>query len=196
MRICSIEGCGKKHKGKGFCHNHYAIWYHWQNRDRQIAKMKERYWENPEAARNRVNEYYHNNVEERKQVAREWKQNNPDKVQAQSTRWRNENREKVRAYSNARKKRVRHCIPKWADQEAIKQFYLNCPKGMVVDHIIPLKGDLISGLHLEDNLQYLTYTENAKKNKFIDLDILNAQERFLFELEYIYQHGLPEKKAS
>ena len=22
-RICSIEGCGKKHSGKGYCHKHY-----------------------------------------------------------------------------------------------------------------------------------------------------------------------------
>lgn len=57
--------------------------------------------------------------------------------------------------------------PKWADLEAIKQFYINCPDGYEVDHIIPLRGKTVSGLHVIDNLQYLTAKENRKKaNKF------------------------------
>jgi G:T-mismatch repair DNA endonuclease (very short patch repair protein) len=27
VRICSVDGCEKKHKGKGFCINHYNQWY-------------------------------------------------------------------------------------------------------------------------------------------------------------------------
>ncbi len=55
----------------------------------------------------------------------------------------------------------------WADQEKIKEFYKNCPNGMHVDHKIPLKGELVSGLHVHDNLQYLTPEENMKKgNRF------------------------------
>lgn len=55
--------------------------------------------------------------------------------------------------------------PADADISAIQQFYLNCPKGYEVDHIIPIsKG----GLHTLENLQYLTISENRKKsNKII-----------------------------
>ena len=53
--------------------------------------------------------------------------------------------------------------PAWANIEAIKNFYLNCPKGYHVDHIIPLRGQLVSGLHVETNLQYLPAIENIKK---------------------------------
>ncbi len=52
-------------------------------------------------------------------------------------------------------------------QEGIRQFYRDCPPGMVIDHIAPLQGALVSGLHVVWNLQYLTPEENAKKyNKF------------------------------
>jgi hypothetical protein len=57
--------------------------------------------------------------------------------------------------------------PPWADMQAIKQVYMNRPEGMTVDHIIPLQGELVSGLHVASNLQYLTLSENSSKhNKF------------------------------
>ena len=57
--------------------------------------------------------------------------------------------------------------PAWADLEAIKQFYLNCPKGYHVDHIVPLQGVNVSGFHVLNNLQYLTaFENNSKGNKY------------------------------
>lgn len=57
--------------------------------------------------------------------------------------------------------------PKWSNLEAIQKFYENCPKGYHVDHIIPLKGKYISGLHIIENLQYLTAEDNLSKgNKY------------------------------
>lgn len=57
--------------------------------------------------------------------------------------------------------------PSWANLNVIKQYYLDCPKGMAVDHIYPLQGKLVSGLHVENNLQYLSPEANSSKcNKF------------------------------
>ena len=51
--------------------------------------------------------------------------------------------------------------------EKIKEIYLNRPSGYHVDHIIPLVNENVCGLHVENNLQYLTAKENMKKsNKF------------------------------
>jgi len=57
--------------------------------------------------------------------------------------------------------------PLWADLGKIKEIYNNCPEGYHVDHILPLRGKTISGLHVENNLQYLPAKENVvKHNKF------------------------------
>lgn len=60
-------------------------------------------------------------------------------------------------------------IPAWYDLEKTKiaDFYDACPEGWHVDHIIPLQGVTVSGLHTLSNLQYLPASVNiAKGNNF------------------------------
>ena len=60
-----------------------------------------------------------------------------------------------------------NALPKWADLEKIKLIYKLRPDGYHVDHIIPLQGKKVCGLHVEYNLQYLLAKENMSKgNKF------------------------------
>lgn len=57
-------------------------------------------------------------------------------------------------------------IPAWYlyQKKDIEAFYANCPQGYQVDHIIPLRAKLVSGLHVLENLQYLSIEENLRKN--------------------------------
>lgn len=72
-----------------------------------------------------------------------------------------------RASSSAYKAAKLERIPKWADLNIIEDFYSKCPEGYEIDHIIPLQGINVSGLHVIDNLQYLTISDNREKsNKF------------------------------
>jgi hypothetical protein len=65
-------------------------------------------------------------------------------------------------------------IPVWANRDAIREVYaeayrLTQETGIPhhVDHVIPLKGRNVCGLHIETNLQVLPALENMKKrNKF------------------------------
>jgi hypothetical protein len=63
-------------------------------------------------------------------------------------------------------------MPKWADKELIAEVYalaqrVQRQKGarVAVDHIIPLRGKEISGLHVHNNLQIITLSANAKKSR-------------------------------
>lgn len=69
--------------------------------------------------------------------------------------------------SMLRNTRRRQRTPKWANLGEICRIYSECPEGMVVDHIVPLSGKTVCGLHVPENLQYLTPGENgAKWNRF------------------------------
>ena len=67
--------------------------------------------------------------------------------------------------------------PAWADEEKIQEFFNYSSKKHHVDHIIPLKHHLVSGLHCEFNLQVLTAKENIQKSNKFDLTAYNEEIR-------------------
>lgn len=142
-------------------------------------------------------EQYKKHLEKRKLYSKSWRLKNQDKTKGyakkHNKKYYEENIEYFRKYSEINKKKKaevnklwreskpwmhaakeakRRAIkisatPSWADLEAIKEFYKNCPKGYHVDHIIPLQGKNVCGLHVLENLQYLPAVENIKKsNKY------------------------------
>lgn len=89
------------------------------------------------------------------------------KANAASLSYARNNPGKVNARSMKRRAAKLQRTPAWADLVAITDFYENCPAGYHVDHVIPLRGELVSGLHVLENLQYLPASENCGKcNKF------------------------------
>ena len=64
------------------------------------------------------------------------------------------------------KLRAEHRCPSWVKPKDIAPFYElahSLGDGYVVDHIIPLRGKTVSGLHVPQNLQVLTITANELK---------------------------------
>lgn len=73
-----------------------------------------------------------------------------------------------------RTERCHRNVP-WTESTKIREFYAECPEGYHVDHIIPLKAVLVSGLHVISNLQYLSAKDNMQKGNRVDLETLNAR---------------------
>lgn len=91
----------------------------------------------------------------RKEIEDAWKRNHPEQVRASGL-------------AMANKRRAAKNQPHWADQTEITAFYAACPPGYHVDHIVPLNGKNVCGLHVVWNLQYLPPAENrAKSNKLL-----------------------------
>jgi hypothetical protein len=105
-------------------------------------------------------------------------ENDPGKKLKMNANWDKANPGKRRAYTRNYQIRKMQAMPKWLSKEQkreIESFYIKAKeleKGdgekRSVDHIIPLKGKNVSGLHVPWNLQILTKKENSKKgNKLV-----------------------------
>ena len=84
------------------------------------------------------------------------------------------NADKIKARNAGYRAERAHRVVPWTETEKINVFYAECPKGYHVDHILPLKGTLVSGLHVLSNLQYLPAKENIAKSNKVDLEEYNA----------------------
>lgn len=79
---------------------------------------------------------------------------------------------RVNAWTRNRQARLLQRTPAWADKKAIEAFYEQSAAKRRdtgvrhhVDHIFPLKGKLVSGLHVASNLCVLTESDNCKKSR-------------------------------
>lgn len=126
-------------------------------------------------------------------------QNNREQEIASVRRYQKENPKRKNAV-DARRRAAKLCrTPPWADLEAIKQFYIECPEDMTVDHIIPLQGKRVSGLHVFENLQYLTPSKNCSKSNHFDPERFPSQRLpSLCDPSHLAasQHDSPNHQAS
>lgn len=93
--------------------------------------------------------------------------------------WKLKNPQEVKASTKHRRDKHKQATPKWLTQDhkkQIRQLYVDAMIASrvtgtpyVVDHIVPLRGDGVCGLHVPWNLQIMTREENLKKsNKLLD----------------------------
>jgi len=93
--------------------------------------------------------------------------------------WKEEKRPQMRAANTGRRRKHRDATPPWLTRKQkaeIRQLYQiaitmtqTTGEQYVVDHIVPLRGEEVCGLHVPWNLRVITQEENLKKsNKHVD----------------------------
>jgi hypothetical protein len=140
---------------------------HYQaHKEEYLERSEKQRKENPEQVRTWKRE--HRRTEKGKAQARRWYAGNSEAHLERCKDWKERNPGKVKEYVRARQAGLMTATPAWADRGAIQAIYEACPEGKWVDHVVPLNGDTVCGLHVDYNLQYLTPKENmAKGNKLL-----------------------------
>jgi len=121
-----------------------------------------------ECAREDARRYYSDNPEKYKQLTVQYRELNRGKCNEIQRNYYERNAAKIKAEASTYRGLRALRVPAWSETELIEEFYVNCPEGYEVDHILPLQGKTVSGLHVFANLQYLPRKENrAKHNKVL-----------------------------
>jgi hypothetical protein len=103
---------------------------------------------------------------ERKTIANDKRS---DKNRQYAAEWRRKHPSRKNAIESVRRAACRQQTPSWADQDQIVMWYEVAnvlSRGGVkfhVDHIFPLRGKDVCGLHSQDNMQVLPCHLNLKK---------------------------------
>lgn len=122
-------------------------------------------------------EYRERTVEQRAAYMAEWREKNRQKVNEYGKTYRNDRKEHYNFLCQKRKIDTMNRTPKWLTEDdfwMIEEVYkLASLRAKMfgfswhVDHIIPLRGKNVSGLHVPTNLQVVPWIENQRKtNKF------------------------------
>ena len=141
--------------------------------NRQINIEKTRVWKKRNPARVLASQRSRATINgEKNRAARKaWEERNPRAALESFKRYRERNRAKIRARLAVSKQGREKRRVLWANQDAILAIYLQAEimtrttgRLHVVDHIIPLQGRTVSGLHVETNLRVVEHHENARKH--------------------------------
>lgn len=159
-------------KTKGACTDCLKV--EWQ----QAAKIRAEYFQQynaSNAGQEAKQRYYEKN---RAQVIARAQARPTAEKQMYKTTYKQKNPDLYKALTSFRRRRFRDATPPWLthkQKSEIRQLYRiaitmsqTTGERYVVDHIIPLQGDAVCGLHVPWNLRVITQEENlVKSNKLL-----------------------------
>jgi len=115
-------------------------------------------------------EWHKNNPDRSREIAKAYRDRHPERKAARASLYGKLNRHKVNATTNRYRANKLNATPPWANGAEIEKYYKEAARltqetGIQhhVDHILPLRGQLVSGFHCENNLQVLPGRINQSK---------------------------------
>jgi len=159
------------------CHNKYKRDWYKDNQSQHYQKCRLWVQNNPDKVDKYKSAYRDKSTSKAK--AKQYREYNREKLTQNKLQWSISNRGKSNAIKKRYKLAKQNRTPKWLtidDLWLIEEVYDIAAKrsrmtGIQwhVDHIYPLQGRTVSGLHVPDNLQVITAKENFKKgNRYYD----------------------------
>jgi hypothetical protein len=141
---------------------------------KQSARQKAWREANPDKAKNIAQRHFEKNRDVMYQRTAKWREANREHCNKLSCEWAKKNPSKASANASKRRAKLLNATPVWADFAAIQIKYDLadwCSKATGikyhVDHIVPLQGKTVCGLHVPNNLQVIPAKDNqVKHNKF------------------------------
>ncbi len=119
----------------------------------------------------RIANYYRNNLDKKREYHRKYRLQNIEYYRSNSKRWAKANPARIREYNNIRRKGIKQATPIWVDKKEILKTYeqaivLELRTGILheVDHIVPINGRGVCGLHVPWNLRAIPMVENRRKS--------------------------------
>jgi 5-methylcytosine-specific restriction endonuclease McrA len=136
----------------------------------------------PEYSRARVKKWQKENPEKHKIQhairSKKYAQANKQTIYESHKKYRQSNKAKILSWTRKRQANKLNATPKWLTEQhfidmeckysVAQMLTLNDYEPYQVDHIIPLQGKTVCGLHVPWNLQIITATQNRKKGNKID----------------------------
>ena len=148
--------------------------YRTANPKKKAEQVKNWRQANPNKAKDIAKRHFENNRDVMYQRTAKWREANREYSSQLSREWTKNNPSKAAAQASKRRAKLLNATPVWADFTAIQAEYDLaewCSKATGikyhVDHIVPLKGKTVCGLHVPNNLQVIPAKDNhVKHNKF------------------------------
>lgn len=156
-----------------------AVWYA-KNSDRVKANVAEWQRRNPAARKAHGAAWRAAHAESKKAYDDGWRHRNPEKVYARVKNWTMQNPGKVNARNAKRRAAQLRAIPPWADIGKIRVIYEMAAEmrasgfDVHVDHVVPLQGEMVCGLHVQTNLRIIHASANVAKGNSFDARMLGA----------------------
>lgn len=144
----------------------------WRLNNPEEAKERDRrkHEKHRAASLERMRKYSAKNSEKRSALEKERYAKEKEKIKQRNKAYRERNYGLVRVWNNARRASEKRATPPWANFLEMAAIYQLAARMTTetgeqyhVDHIYPLRGRNVSGLHVQNNMQVIKAAENLKK---------------------------------